>query len=54
VTQHATSKILLTHWGQGPILKNLHYTRVESKKKNLQGRKPKVPYITGAKNTINP
>ncbi|KEH20460.1 hypothetical protein MTR_8g078840 [Medicago truncatula] len=26
-------EILLTHWGEGSILKNLHFSRVESKKK---------------------
>ena len=39
--------------GSGPILKNLYFSRVESNF-FLQGLKPKVHYITGAKNTINP
>jgi len=37
---------------RGAILKNLYFTRTESKKINLQGAKPKVSYITGGKDIL--
>jgi len=38
--------------GLGAIVKNLRFTRTESKKNKLQGAKPKVPYITGGKDLL--
>jgi len=39
----------MSHRGQGAILKNLYFTKTESKKNILQGAKSKVSYITGSK-----
>jgi len=38
--------------GLGGILKKKYFTRTESDKKNSQGGKPKVTYITGGKSLL--
>jgi len=42
----------MSHRGQGAILKNLYFTRTESKKNILQGTKSKVSYIIGDKTLL--
>lgn len=34
-------------------LKNIYFTRMKFKQRNLQGEKSKMTYIIGGKNTIN-
>lgn len=48
----ATSQILLTQMAQRAIMKNLNFTRTESKKIKLQRAKSKVFYTTWGKTLL--
>jgi len=54
MTRHCQVGDSADSMGSGANPEESSFFKVESKKIILQGLKPKVHYITGAKNTINP